>query len=86
MEQKKKYEDLGWELTTEATTRAKTPATPKKRKGSEESGAGEETPAKAKKLRAKKGAESEEKAQDDGEEGADVKEGVKEEEEVDEAV
>ncbi|KAL1608735.1 hypothetical protein SLS59_001925 [Nothophoma quercina] len=80
VEQKKKYEELGWELTTEATTKAKTPATPKKRKGGDEEG-GQETPVK--KGRAKKAAKSEDKVQDD-EEG-DVKgEGFKEEEEEEE--
>ncbi|KAF1933397.1 uncharacterized protein M421DRAFT_195917 [Didymella exigua CBS 183.55] len=80
MEQKKKYEDLGWELTTEATAKAKAPATPKKRKGGDEEG-GEETPSKAKNPRAKKTLKFEETVQDDDEEAGDVKseEGVKEE-------
>ena len=84
VEQKKKYEELGWELTTEATTKAKTPATPKKRKGGDGEG-GQETPVK--KSRAKKAAKSEDKVQDD-DEGDAKGEGLKEEdeEEVDQAV
>ncbi|KAJ4379133.1 hypothetical protein N0V86_005176 [Didymella sp. IMI 355093] len=86
MEQKKKYEDLGWELTTQATTKTKAPVTPRKRKGGEEGETGEDTPAQAKKPRAKKGAKSEEKVYDD-EDSGDVKaeEGIKEEQ-ADEAI
>ncbi|KAF3049654.1 hypothetical protein E8E11_008407 [Didymella keratinophila] len=81
MEQKAKYEELGWELTTEATAKTKAPATPKKRKDSQEAEAGEGMPAKAKKQRAKKASKSEETAHDDDKDVGDVKaeEGVKEE-------
>ncbi|KAF2631309.1 hypothetical protein BU25DRAFT_227445 [Macroventuria anomochaeta] len=83
-EQKKKHEDMGWELTREATAKTKAPATPKKRKSSEEDGDGE-TPVKAKKARARKGAKSEETVQNDDEDNGGKGEGVKEEN-VDQAV
>jgi hypothetical protein len=56
------------------------PATPRKRKGSDEEG-GEETPSKVKKPRANKAFKSEEIAQDDDDDAGDVKaeEGIKEE-------
>ncbi|KAF3038102.1 hypothetical protein E8E12_003993 [Didymella heteroderae] len=85
-EQKAKFEDLGWALPDGSPAKAKAaPATPKKRKGSDEEG-GDETPSKTKKPRAKKAPKSEETVHDDEEVGAvDAEEGIKEEQ-VDETV
>lgn len=78
MEQKTKYEELGWELTTEATAKTKAPAPPKKRKRSEE---GEGTPVKTKKPCPKKAFKPGEASHDDDEDpgGMTADEGVKEE-------
>ncbi|KAJ4402266.1 hypothetical protein N0V91_007299 [Didymella pomorum] len=78
MEQKRKYEDMGWELTTEATAKAKAEPqakAPAKRKDSADVGEGKAGSAagettgkpKAKKPRAKRSKDADEAGSGDGE-------------------
>ncbi|KAJ4989381.1 hypothetical protein SVAN01_05106 [Stagonosporopsis vannaccii] len=74
-EQKKKFEELGWDVAGDTPVKGKATATPRKHKAGGEEGEGVETPSKGKKTRAKQEVKSEEVVANEEKSGeVDVKE------------